>query len=387
MTRPHLLAVWNPTYGRDPMEAHLRVLRQAVRELRAGECGEDDVFVWWGKVRSQNRLQPLPHAAEIAAIDANLDPNADGPETHVYLTDFQSLYVADLGEVTADDPRKDPDEAGRVPEYYTDERLECDFWFRLWDIHRLVGGDLRTVAFELRKLRNLRHDGRPVSLYGGMVDLPLLVAESGEASWFDPENREDLTGGKYWIEYDAEQGGVGEVERNLREHLFGDAVWQAFEPTTRLFLATGEKLWRDNANDAAFDSSPVLLEYCKALEVHCNQLLRRALADAPPALRSRNVDGKSVDATGRRQLTLREIAKLVGGEREVKDHLSKRLEHGTWFTNTLPAVLDALAEFRGPVAHQQAPDRADVARWRQQLCGIGCEGHFVNLAKVKPKPR
>ena len=45
MTRPHLLAVWNPTYGRDPMEAHLRVLRQAVREFRAGECGEDGVFV------------------------------------------------------------------------------------------------------------------------------------------------------------------------------------------------------------------------------------------------------------------------------------------------------------------------------------------------------
>jgi hypothetical protein len=43
----------------------------------------------------------LPHAAEIAAIQSQID---DAVETHLYLTDYRSLYVGQLGEVTADAP-------------------------------------------------------------------------------------------------------------------------------------------------------------------------------------------------------------------------------------------------------------------------------------------
>jgi len=66
MTQRHLVSVWNPSYEADAMEQHLHVLLTNAARHRAGECEEDDVYVWWGKIRSldapptviQNRPSP-----------------------------------------------------------------------------------------------------------------------------------------------------------------------------------------------------------------------------------------------------------------------------------------------------------------------------------------
>ena len=97
--RRHLLAVWNPVLAPDAMEQHIRVLRDAARKYRSGRLGEDEVYVWWGKLRSENRNKPLPHLDEILALDVEPCRDDPGEETHVYLTDFASLYVAHLGEI------------------------------------------------------------------------------------------------------------------------------------------------------------------------------------------------------------------------------------------------------------------------------------------------
>lgn len=80
----------------------------------------------------------------------------------------------------------------------------CDMWFALWDIRRLIEDDTVLVSDELRKLRNVRHFDRPVSIYGGMVELPLIVEESEPRRYFDPEERDRIAGGKLWVEWDLE---------------------------------------------------------------------------------------------------------------------------------------------------------------------------------------
>jgi hypothetical protein len=98
----HLLTVWNPSYAEDALDAHLHVLlRWAERSRDPADAAspEEDVYVWWAKIRSPRRDGELPHAAEIAALQSQID---DDVETHLYLTDYRSLYVGPLGEVTAD---------------------------------------------------------------------------------------------------------------------------------------------------------------------------------------------------------------------------------------------------------------------------------------------
>ena len=176
MAQRHLVSVWNPSYEADAMDQHLSVLLANAAKFRKGECDDADVYVWWGKIRSSNRQQPMPHLGDILAIDAELGKDGEtvaaDREVHLYLTDYRSLYVAHVSEISTEDVR---DDEGHVPAFYTQNDFNFDCWFQLWDIRRLVTNDTLGVVEELKKLRSTRYNDRPVSIYGGMVDLPLIV--------------------------------------------------------------------------------------------------------------------------------------------------------------------------------------------------------------------
>ena len=186
----HLVDVWNPSYASNAMEAHLAILLATVDRYDRQEVEEDQIYVWWGKVRSANRQQPLGKLDKILAIGAELadDPDREG---HLYLTDYRALYVGHIAEITRDDVRRS--DSSHVPDYYARHDLDCDFWYRLLDLRRLVADDTLAVIAQLRQLRNTGYHDRPVSLYGGMVDLPLIVTRPEEFRLFDPEVRDRVT--------------------------------------------------------------------------------------------------------------------------------------------------------------------------------------------------
>ena len=56
MIQRHFVDVWNPSYASNSMEAHLAILLGAVKHFDLGQLESDDeIYVWWGKVRSPNR--------------------------------------------------------------------------------------------------------------------------------------------------------------------------------------------------------------------------------------------------------------------------------------------------------------------------------------------
>jgi hypothetical protein len=374
----HLVTVWNPSYARDAMDEHLRVLREWGRRFTEGASEEDDVYVWWGKVKSSNRQQPMAHRADALAVG----DQPDDEEVQLYLTDYRALYVGDVHEVRGEDLPASED--AHVPTYYRERDLRCDLWFRLGDIRRLVVDDTLGVVEELKKLANVHYNDRPVSIYGGMVNLPLVVTRPDGARFFDLDERETLAGDRLWAEFDAEQGsGITTVERDLRDNRFGETLWYALEPAARVFLATGERLYRDHRADASFDFSPVLTSLAKAVEVQGNALLRRAAARLSPAARRANVGGRTVDLTEYRSLTLGELTRAIGGERELSEGLARVLDNARWFRESLPAMLDALAEVRNAAAHSGTTGRDTATHWRNRLVGVGCEGDLVALAKTR----
>jgi hypothetical protein len=99
--------------------------------------------------------------------------SASDREIHLYLTDYRSLYVGHIDEITREPvTTTDPE---HVPHYYIDGAFYCDFWFRVQDLRRIVSDDLLAVIQELKQLENVLYFNKPVSLYGGMVNLPLVV--------------------------------------------------------------------------------------------------------------------------------------------------------------------------------------------------------------------
>jgi len=278
LTQRHLLDVWNPSYASNAMEAHLALLLVAADRFNKHET-DAQPHVWWGKIRSPNRRDPaLKHLPEILQIAAELDRDEER-DCNLYLTDYRSLYVAQVDAIVTEDVRiTDPD---HVPGYYAENGLECDFWYRLLDLRRLVADDTTTVISKLRSLRNLGYGGRPVSLYGGMVDLPLIVERADDERFFSGETREAVTDGRLWAEADAEAVGVGTMERELRENLFGDHAWLALDPAARTFIASAERIFRDQRSDPGFDHAPVVTNLAKALEVTCNAIIRQVAPKLP----------------------------------------------------------------------------------------------------------
>lgn len=376
----HLLGVWNPSYEADAMEAHLEVLLRHARAHRADASDEEDVYVWWGKVRSSNRQHPMAHLDQVLALDGMLGDGSER-ELHLYLTDYRSLYVAHVAEITSGNVL-DEDEDDHVPAYYREAGLSCDCWFRLFDIRRVVADDTLAVIAELKKLRNVHYHDRPVSLYGGMVDLPLLVWRDDEVRWFDAALRERYTNGRFWAEFDAEQGGNAAMQAELRDHRFGPSLWGALDPAARSFIATAEQIFRAHHRDAAFDLSPVAVNLSRALELQVNLVLRHALGLAPRDVRLANVDGKTRDLADGANWTLGTLAKAIGGDGERAVWLRTHLRNGVWFTGSLPAILDSVAEVRNPAAHAEAVSREAVTQLRAQLVGVGCKGALVELAGV-----
>ncbi|HEU4565312.1 MAG TPA: hypothetical protein VFS05_11705 [Gemmatimonadaceae bacterium] len=378
----HLLGVWNPSYEARAMEATLQMLLAAAREHRAGVIPEDEVYVWWGKIRSPHRHSPLPHLPEILATENELS-SEEGlqREVHLYLTDYQSLFVGHVAEITTDDVRED--DAERVPAFYAERGVSCDCWFRLFDIRRVFAEGTASVAEELRKLRNTRYHDNPVSIYGGMVDLPLIVTRDDGARFFEADVRERLTEGRFWVEFDAERMGTGGMERDLRENMFGEEAWRGLEPAARSFVATAEVVFRAHRADPAFDFGPVIVDFAKAFEVQANAVLRRALRNVPPAKRRANMDGRTVDVASGELWTLGQLARIIGEEPAINAALKLRLVHGEWFAASLPPILRELADYRNPGAHTDALGREQVTDLRNRLVGVGCTGALVELGRVR----
>ena len=379
----HFVSVWNPSYADDAMEQHLGLLLSLAARRRANEIAEDGCYIWWGKVRSENRQTPQVNLDEARAVAAELDAGERG-ETQLYLTDYRALYVAEVEEIQFG--ALPAEESGHVPAYYAAAKLNCDFWWRVFDIRRLVSDDLGAVIAELKLLRNKHYHERPVSLYGGMVDLPLFVTRPDGKRWFDERERDVATGGKLWAEFDARVAtGVAGIERELRENLVGETAWAALEAPARSFIATGEKFFRESRNDAAVDFAPVLGSFSKALEVHVNALLRRAVTRMKPAARKANIGGRTVDLAEYRSLMLADIVKVLTGEPLLAKALGETITESAWFTGTLPVILDAFREVRNDGVHEKRIDRATATLWRNRLLGVGCTGHFVELSKVRLK--
>jgi len=384
----HLLSVWNPSYADDAMDRHLEVLLRWAVARNEGRADHDEVYVWWAKLRSANRQAPLPHATEVLELRAQIEA---GVETHLYLTDYSSLYVAHLVEVTDEDVRRDwPGERDHMPAYY--EEHETDFWFQLWDIRRIVAKEPPATIEELKRLRNVRYNDRPVSLYGGIVDLPLIVTREDGANWFADIGA--LTEGRRWAERDAELRGETErLSSELRDNLLGHEIWDALEPSSRTFLTTAEAVFRARRGDPGFDFSGSAVEVAKAVETELNGLVfpavRRVLAKAPPDEREVYAGASLIDLGSRvPHQSLGTIRHLLARNDAFRKALRTALPHDwRWLEGELPAYLEPILDLRNPAAHEDTVSREQMSRLRQSTLGIGCEGLLVQIVRSKLRAR
>lgn len=392
----HFVTVWNPSYSEDPMDAHLAVLLKRIEDYRSGMHDQDHVYVWWGKVKSKNRVQDLPHADLIQSVAAKLASEQESQNVRLYLTDYRSLYVGQVTQMTSNEVRDNdpghvaeymrkrerpetPPAKGEVPPY----QFAVDWWFKLSDIRRLVLDDTVSVVQELAILKNTQYHDRPVSLYGGMVNLPLVVTSDDERSYFDPKERDHFADRKWWVELDSQRGrGIAEIERDLRDNVIGESTWSVFDPTARAFIADGERLFRAHRTDPSFDFSGAILNFAKAIEIHFRSLVRAAL-DASPGLSSVvKMHGKDHDLRKQTMPTLGQLAHLAQHD-EVFRTILQSLKQGDWLIKDFTSIVARLAPVRNDAAHDERVDLQTATEWRNAFLGVGRGSILVDLTRVQ----
>jgi hypothetical protein len=365
----HVVTVWNPHYAPSAMDDHLSVLLDWARRHAEGAPPDEDVYVWWAKLASAHRPEPMRHRAEVLA----LGEQAARAETHLYITEYRSLYVAHVADVVAEDVREDAEERAHIPAYYFDRPETADCWFQLWDIRRLVSDDGPAVADVLRRLLNTRHDDHPVSLYGGMVEMPLLVrCAEEEPGWFS--DRASLLGETRWVERDGQAR--GETERlagELRDNLIGREGWARLSLTARGFLSTGEAVYRRHRDDLQFDFSSAAIEYAKAIEVELNALLRPGLVAAG--------EGGHVN-----------LGRMAHALEQPKPAMRRWLDQrfgseARYLTGPLARKLSVFAVLRNRSAHAEPVSLQTATALREETLGIGQEGLMVRLARCQEARR
>ena len=379
----HLLTVWNPSYTDDALDAHLSVLLDWARRVDAGRADRDEIYVWWAKIRSKNRDGRLPHHADVLALD---EQARAGTETHLYLTDYRSLYVAEMGEITDEDVRAEAGEVEHMPAYYKDHAV--DFWFRLFDMRRLISGDTLEVIEELKHVKNTGYHDRPVSLYGGIVDLPLIVYRDPSVEWF--ADAAVLNEGRLWAERAAEHRSEAErMSRELRDNLFGRELWPLLDPATRSFLASAEAVFRASRDDPGFDFSGASVAYAKAVERELNALLfpalRKLLKDRPPHEREVRDEGRLLDLGGAvPHQALGTVSHLLERSDIVQAAVRKAMPHDhSWVLGVLPRELAPIIEMRNAGAHSQTTSAESAEHTRRNVLGIGAEGLLDRLVRTR----
>ena len=250
-------------------------------------------------------------------------------------------------------------------------------------------GDLAGTELEIQKLRNTIKPEKPVSMYGGIADAPMIVTREPPVRWF--EDNEELTGGQLWAQLEAQLRGESKrVARQLRDNLFGPGLWRAMEPASRTFLTSAEAVFRSRIDDPGFDFSTVAIEYAKAVEVELNALifpaLRSLLSGRPPKQREIHGSHSRLDL-GRpvRHQTMGAIAHYLEEAGLVRKGIWTALKHDAeWIlSEEFNAVLGRLLKLRNPAAHWEVTMGDMVSEQRAELLGIGCEGFLVRLIQAK----
>jgi len=117
----NLLSLYNPYYNENVIEQHLKLLKE-------------NGVVAFGKVRSKLRDYEHPNQDTLSEI---YDETAKNNPTQLFLTDYNSIYVANVISVNK------TINLIKVPKYYED--LEVEYWFVFDDLRLIVHKDFETI--------------------------------------------------------------------------------------------------------------------------------------------------------------------------------------------------------------------------------------------------
>ncbi|MBT7609252.1 MAG: hypothetical protein HN576_05820 [Bacteriovoracaceae bacterium] len=364
--------------------------------LQAEIKKKKDGHAYWGKIISTDREKTADTKKMHSIVKAN---NELGHKTHLYLTDFQNLWVANVTAVKQG-IGKDTKTLG----FYKDKKVEV--WFQISDFTILEYCPDSTAT----KLSELYIDNEHsefliegISPFTSGIKYPALVQDLAEEDFFDELNPEE--DGTHLVLKNPEaitNIGSAKIIKTLNHYTFPELMYQKLPHGAKAEIEAAEL---DMVEQRHHNLNKMAFSYIKALEITINHLVighirKSGIADdffvkpnlMPPKMYLNEHDEIDLIPLAKfpKNFSITQLIYFI--ERVIKSNrlsfnkaFSAQKPFLKWFTNEFPKQLDdfQILKIRGVLAHNDA-DRVndhDLLAIRSIIMGIGSTGLIQQAMK------
>ncbi len=381
----HYYLTFNP-YLNDNYESGYTQAHE-FREFLKGRIEKDSsATAFWGKFIGQDRK----HKVDIELFKTILAKNSEqGLSTHLYITDFNNLWVGKVKSITDKLPNKNA-----TLSFYEGKNVEI--WFEIEDF-TLTHSNSSDTASKLSELY-IDHEHNEMEIQGmspftTSVRYPCLLQDIAEEQYFDEFDREQYT---HLIlkENLAINRSVDNAKKVLHAYVFPEEMYAKIPHTAKLEIETAEI---DILENRHHNSHQIAFSYLRALEIVLNDLVvhnirRKGMAkdfyvdatSAPPRLylnptKDYFITLKEHNKNFSIPMILNFVDRAVnGGHLEFKKAFSEHKQFIRYLTKELgPLVRDNdLIKIRNHLAHGEMNEVSvkQANEVRSLVLGVGIPG-------------
>lgn len=357
----NILSLYNPYYNANVIEQHIELLKQ-------------NSVVAFGKVRSKLRNYDNPHQVSLDNIYNNV--SIDKP-MQLFLTDYSSIYVANVIEVVEDTNIK-------VPTYY--EELDVEHWFIFDDLRVIIHKDFEVVRDSiLSNFKAVDFNNSTYAIYGNSYVYPMEVTMKKEVNYFKKSEKEF----KYYLNIFKTQEEL-DIQKTLIDFSFGTKRFYNFTPNTQDNIISAELEFMQNRDNLLYDFSSIVLKYSKAVEFELYRFMK--------VLISFIIEKDEYISTFKYQINRREfdITNILYEKpnygtylfllksHEIKDVIKQYIYHGAllnFMFNTIPFNIKTVQDIRNESIHGSPASYAKCKELREEVIGIGKNSIIAQLDK------
>lgn len=347
---------------------------------------------FWGKIIGKDRESSLDIEVFESIIKKNIESECS---THLYITDFQNLWVAKVNAITKDLPKK-----GSTLPFYQDKKVEA--WFEISDMtlleynHEETANKLAELYIENEHME-LTING--LSPFTTGIKYPCFIQDIAEEQYFDTFDTSETSHLILKHNPGVSSNSSAHILRCIHTYAFNENLYSKLPHSAKLEIESAEI---DMMEQRHHNIGRIAFSYLKALEVIMNDLIinhlkRKGFGDdffvdntsAPPRLFLQQSKDYLIPLKQfHKNFSINQIIYFV--ERcSTQNHLSfkKAFSEHKQFVRFLTGDLQKIIKennfitIRNLLAHNDADkiDIHDAMAVRNLILGVGCKG-IINMA-------
>lgn len=356
----NILTLYNPYYQENVIEQHLAILKE-------------NGVVAFGKIRSKLRDYAHPHQDVLDGIYASATRETP---LQLFLTDYNSIYVANVISVTPDI------NIIKAPAYYSE--LEVENWFVFDDLRLIAHKDFEVIRDKIiSNLKATNFNNRTYAIYGNEYVYPMQVTMKEEINYFFKEDKDF----KFYTNIFKSEEQL-KMKQNLMDFNFGKERFYNLAPNTQDNIISAEIEHMQNKDNLLYDFSSVIVKYSKAVELELYKFMKgvfiylmqadKKLENFPYSVQGRDFTLKDITENKPNYGTYNYIIRSY----EIKGAINTHINNGAlrhFIFVEIPKFIRTMQNVRNESVHGDSTPLKECDEIRTEVMGIGKSGIIGEL--------